>query len=200
MGSPLSPILAIVICVKYEKVFEATLGVDNRMKIRRFMDDVWVVGKYKKGSRIEEREIDKGIIDFRTFCYHERMKIETEGIQDEIEFLECRVRRVGGRWECEYRVKNEEREKKKMEMLKKFVEYGSYGDRRKVGIVIGAMARVEQNCSEKVGILTKGLAVVRELHRAGYPNRVIKAGLQRMSRKGEGIGRVWRRVKELVGD
>jgi hypothetical protein len=199
MGSLLSPILVIVICVKYETVFGATLGVDNRLKIKRFMDDVWVIGKYKRGNRMEEREIDKAIIDFRTFCYHERMIIETEGVQEMVEFLECKVSRVEGRWECEYRVKNEEREEKKMDVLKKFVEYGSYGDRRKVGIVMGAMARVEQNCSEKVGILTKGLGVVRELHRAGYPNGVIKIGLQRMSRKGRG-GKMWRKVKELIGN
>ena len=197
MGSPLSPILAIVICVKYEIVFQGTLGVDNRLMIRRYMDDTWMIGRFKKGSRREEREIDKAIIDYRSFCYHERMKIETEGTQDEIEFLECKIKREGGKWQCTYRVKNEEREEKGMKRLKKFVEYDSYRDRRKIGIIMGAMARVEQNCSEEIGILTKGIAVVRELHRAGYPNREIKTGLIRMSRKGEG-GKTWRRVARII--
>jgi hypothetical protein len=198
MGSPLSPILAIVICVKYETVFKETLGVDNRLKIKRYMDDVWLIGRYKKGSKTEEKEIDKAIIDFRTFGYHERMKIETEGVQEKVEFLECTIERRKGKWECEYRVKNEERRKNGMKGLRRFIEYGSYGDKRKVGLVMGAMARVEQNCSEKIGILVKGTAVVRELRRAGYPNSEIKMGLHRMSRKGGGIGRVWRKVREIT--
>ena len=60
-----------------------------------------------------------------------------------------------------------------------------------------AMARIEQNCSEEVGILTKGVAMVRELHRAGYPNREIKTRLRRMSRKG-GKSKVWRRIAEII--
>jgi hypothetical protein len=61
------------------------------------------------------------------------------------------------------------------------------------------MVRVKQNCSERIEILIKGLAVVRELHRAEYPNREIKIGLQRMSRKGKEKGKMWRKMKELVG-
>eukprot|EP00026_Physarum_polycephalum_P003471 Phypoly_transcript_03483.p1 GENE.Phypoly_transcript_03483~~Phypoly_transcript_03483.p1 ORF type:complete len:357 (-),score=31.02 Phypoly_transcript_03483:258-1328(-) len=197
MGSPLSPILAIVICVKYEVVFLGTLGVDNRLKVKRYMDDVWMIGRYARGCKEEREEISKVVRDFRMFCYHERMEIETEGTQERVDFLECTIERREGKWECEYRVKNEEREEKKMGILKRFVEYGSYGDRRKVGMVMGALARVEQNCSEKMGILTKGTAVVRELRRAGYPNGEIKKGLERMSRKGGGVGRVWRKVREI---
>lgn len=52
---------------RYKIVFLAMLGVDNRMKVKRYMDDVWVVGKYKKGSRIEQGEIEKEIMTLGHF-------------------------------------------------------------------------------------------------------------------------------------
>jgi len=178
----------------YEKRFMGLLGGELKIKIKRYIDDAWFIGKYKKGSRIEEKRLTKGILDYRAFCYHERMILESEGVEKRVKFLECEIERREGKWECEYRVKNEERKEAGQKRLKKFVEYGSYGDQRKIGIVMGAMSRVEQNCSEIGGVIVKSLEVAEELRRAGYLRRIIKGGMERMGRK---VGGVWRRMVRI---
>lgn len=82
-----------------------------------------------------------------------------------------------------------------MKRIKRFAEYESYGKKEKVGIVAEAMSRVEQNCSDDVGRVRGCVGVVRDLHEAGYPNRVLKKRLERMGRK---KGGVWKKLKELV--
>ena len=69
------------------------------------------------------------------------------------------------------------------------------GDKKKIGVVMGAMARVEQNCSEKEGTLVKGVEMAGEFRRAGYPKNVIKKGMERMGRK---IGGVWSVMERLI--
>lgn len=118
------------------------------------------------------------------------MEIETEGVQERVEFLECMVERKKEKWEYE-------RKEKRIRKLKRFMEYESYGDRRKIEMVIGALSRVEQNCSEKKGILVKGMGVIQELQRAGYLNTKIKRGLDRIRKRRE-TGRVWREVRKIV--
>ena len=170
MGSPLSPILAIVICIKYEVVFKATLGSDNKIKIKRYMDDMWGIVKYKINHTTEKQCANKAITDLKSYCYHPRMIVETEGVSEKIDFLECRIEKKKGKWRGEYRVKNEERKEAGVKKLKKFMEYESYGSGEKVGIVIGAMARIEQNCTDNEGRVKGVIGVVSDLHAAGYPN------------------------------
>ena len=90
---------------------------------------------------------------------------------------------------------NEERKEAGVKKLKKFTEYESYGSGEKVGIVIGAMARIEQNCTDNEGRVKGVIGVVSDLHAAGYPNRVIKKGIERMGKK---VGGAWKEMKKLV--
>lgn len=195
MGSPLSPVLVIVICTKYEVTFMETLGRDNRLRVKRYIDDVWCVGKYRRESTIERQDTFRAITDLKSHCYHPRMVLETEGISEVAEFLECKIEKREGKWRCEYRVKNREREESRMKRIKRFAEYESYGEKEKIGIVVGAMSRVEQNCSDEMGRVRGCVGVVRDLHKAGYPNREIKRGLERMGRK---KGGVWKKLKRIV--
>lgn len=195
MGSPLSPVLAVLICTKYERVFIESLRCDRNLKVKRYIDDVWCVGKYLSESATERQDTLSAMVDLKSFCYHPRMVLETEGVKEWADFLEARIERRGKEWRCEYRVKNVEREEGGLKKIKKFADYESYGEREKIGIVMGAMARVEQNCMDNLGRVKGCLGVVRDLHAAGYPNREIKRGLERMGRK---EGGVWKKLKELV--
>ena len=195
MGSPLSPVLAVVICVYYERIFFAEPGRDKRLWMKRYVDDVWAVAKYRKGNEKERNAASMEFIKLRSTCYHERMEMETEGEKEEVRFLETRIEKGGRGWRCVYESKNEERERGGKKKLKRFTEYESYGDRRKVGMVIGAYTRVEQNCSDGIGKLEKSTYITEELVRAGYPKSVIIKGLDRMARK---TGDPWRQAKWLA--
>ena len=52
MGSPLSPVLAVLICVKYEKEFMGGVDRERRVRIRRYVDDVWMTVQYRRGKEI----------------------------------------------------------------------------------------------------------------------------------------------------
>lgn len=115
--------------------------------------------------------------------YHEKMELESEGCMKKVEFLECRIERIEKNWRCSYWSKNMARKEKGEKEMIRFVEYSSYGDRRKIGLVIEAFTRVKKNSSDVERVWLEVMQVIRELREVGYTKYTIKRALERMERK-----------------
>jgi hypothetical protein len=185
MGSPLSPPLAVLICMMYKVLFKENLGSELRIRVRRYIDDVWVVGKWRRGDGEGRRKVWKQMERLRNGCYHERMIIESEGLMKRVDFLECRIERRK-RWSCKYWSKNMARKERKKREMRRYTEYNSYRRREKIELVMGALTRVKMNSNEVEGVLKGWMEVIRDMRRAGYLEREIRRRIVRMEKKKRG--------------
>lgn len=202
MGSPASPPIAILVCVKYEWEFRTSLGKDDRyIRMYRYIDDVWAVAKFKRDSQLERQRALKLIYGI-TQCYHDKMEKETEGVQWEgevgtpISFLEAKISRVGGKMIMDFNSKNSDSITEDKLKLRRFKDYSSFGGDNKIGIVIGTLTRVSKFTTDDARLMVGVLEITRELREAEYPFDTLAEGCLRMWRKGKKT--VWHRLTQYM--
>lgn len=200
MGSPLSPPLAVLTCLRYEMEIQSTLGADNRIRIKRYIDDVWFLGKFKKGDEEEKAAIVEMGRFFKNKCYHKKMSLEITAENEEVtDFLECGIQReTNGHWTCFYQSKNMIRRKKgRKSDLIRHAHFASFGSRKRTGIVMGAMARVQQNSNTEWAKILGGFHAVKDLVKAGYGKKVLMEGIRRSGWKYG--GQEWSDLRRITG-
>jgi len=145
MGSPLSPIIAILVCARREHYYLNSLGREiNLLKAIRYMDDVLIFTKYKKEDK--EKTL-KHVIGLMT-CYHLCMDLEITDFGKEIKYLECEIKLKKGKLIVSHVIKNQESIIKQGTLnFMKTANYYSYNPKsNKLGTIIGTYCRILRNC------------------------------------------------------
>jgi len=189
MGSPLSPIIAILVCARREHYYLNSLGREiNLLKAIRYMDDVLIFTKYKKEDK--EKTL-KHIIGLMT-CYHLCMDLEITDFGKEIKYLECEIKLKKGKLIVSHVIKNQESIIKQGTLnFMKTANYYSYNPKsNKLGTIIGTYCRILRNCSDHLELVKSVGMANEELTLLNYPRSIIKEGLERMY--GKTKNKIWR--------
>jgi hypothetical protein len=100
MGSPLSPVLAVLLCAFYESNFLQQLSREQRKSIAgfRYVDDVFLASKGDIQPLWEDLQLN---------CYHENLVLEETGASPQADFLECIIENTEKGISTRFRNKNE---------------------------------------------------------------------------------------------
>lgn len=192
MGSPLSPILAILYCCRIESYFLDTLKINMKFNSIRYIDDILIIlsGKEKE---MTERNIQQLIVTMKHF-YHNGcdvvMEIEESG--QNINFLENKISIFRDNLEIEYFNKNEENiENENKQKIIRFKHWKSYEpEEQKLGLIIGFLTRISRLSNDENALLHNILCLIKELYLLGYPRRIINTALYKMELKTE--QKIWK--------
>ena len=189
MGSSLSPIIAILVCARREHYYLNSLGREvNMIQAIRYMDDVLIVAKYKKGKRQDTIKTAIGLMT----CYHQCMDLELTEMGNEVKYLECKIQIEKRKLTVTHVFKNYESITNHGTLtFMKTADYLSYTPKsNKLGIIIGTYCRITRNCSNPLGLITSIGLANEELSILNYPKSLIKEGMERMY--GKTNDKIWR--------
>jgi len=194
MGSPMSPIIAILVCARREHYCLQGLQRE-RMMVRafRYVDDMLIIIKFKKGKRYRTEQTAVKIMN----CYHRSMEMSVEKYDKTVEFLEYTLTVTKNSVEMKHLCKNEEQFMKDGTLkYMKLPEATSFTPwRQKLGVIIGTFCRIQRHCSN---VKTLALAIEQtctEMKICKYSKRLLYEALERMYHKtGDAI---WRTFKKL---
>ena len=108
MGSPLSPVLAILVCAYYEHKFMHSLNnLATRISGVRYIDDVTVIIAYNKNDPFSKLKALSIKTDFLNDCYHKDLILKEELVCDnQFNFLDLSISHNGNNFVCNYLNKN----------------------------------------------------------------------------------------------
>ena len=201
MGSPLSPVLAILICAYYEhKWLESkTPLVRARVAGIRYVDDTHNVVAVNGRDASSEREA-RVLLSEMNACYHRDMEVQEEKIENNrYHFLETTVECRPDGFEVMHRNKNFEHlllhGKQKLYRYQHFFSFSPY--RAKKGVVISALSRIARNCSSDARVIESVFQLFVELQMLRYPRALLLSALDRLWRR---TGKdVWMALRSAVG-
>lgn len=200
MGSPLSPILAVLVCAYYESQYlaeEAQLQVRRRVDGARYVDDALFATGYSSpgDKKIAQKAIDHAV----KHMYHKNLDIELDEDQNNIHMLESIIDTTHvGTLPVRFWYKNaesvEKHGKQKVLRFQHFDSFSSYSSKK--GVIISTLMRMREatNCSET--LQQDLLILAKELSLLGYPRNILKSALSLVTcRARERNDETWSNVK-----
>jgi len=194
MGSPMSPIIAILVCARREHYCIQGLAREKQMiRAFRYVDDMLIMMKYRKGKR----HLTEKIITKVMTCYHKSMEMSVERYGTKIEFLEYQISMEKHTIEMGHLCKNEEQLLKTGTLkFKKLPEADSFAPRKqKLGLIIGNFCRIGKHCSNIKTLVLAMEQTCTEMQMCGYGKNLLYEALERMYQKTG--SEIWRTMKKL---
>ena len=203
MGSPLSPILAILVASYYEYMFFSNLSELEKDKVDgiRYVDDIVIIGSYVAHDIIDKRHTDRLIDDFIR-CYHEDLVLEEEEIKnDQFVFLEGDIS-ISNSDVFLMQIKNKNWESvlnDNSQKIKRYVHWKSYSPSQiKRSIIFGAINRIVIHSSSDCFIFYSVMKLFFELRLLQYPWRIMKGVIYCLMRKKEPLLPVWNKILDSI--
>ena len=203
MGSPLSPVLAIMVCAYYENTFFKTCSVDNRKRIEgiRYVDDIITVGVFKENDQYDKSKTLKVMHEFES-CYHEDLVLEKEHIVDNefFTFLEGNIKID----DTELIMKHKNINWVNLrcfgkQKIKRFIHWFSFTSNRiKRSIVLGALSRILVHSSSDYWILQSVMKLFFELYTLKYPFTFLRRTINMIRFKRKEKENIWKRLDEVL--
>ena len=180
MGSPLSPALAIITCMRAEKEFISSIATDSQyLRGSRWMDDLLITI-----IRTEENSKRMNEIEHRIKTIYPNMTLELEKQVDDSKFLESRIRlELDNRVNLTYYNKNKEAIQKNDELVfRTMMHRSSYvPERRFADLMVQALGRIVTACTNTDMILLAVHERVAELIKAGVSDRELDRTIFRLT-------------------
>jgi hypothetical protein len=205
MGSPISPILAIMVCAYYESSFYKNCNSDERQRTEgvRYVDDIIVYGIYNR-KIVGDKDKTMRVMDSFENCYHEDLILEEEKVVDgQCIFLEAEIkldyknkilmRFKNVNWKY---IMNGERRK-----IMRYVHWRSYTPRSiKRCTIIGCIHRIIMHSSCDVFMRDSILKLFFELRSLEYPWKFLAGVMYDMMNKYREYGDVMYRLCAIVDE
>ena len=185
MGSPISPVIAVVLCAHSEVTFMRTLGLSSRLlRGTRYVDDVFLLYRRFQGAP----SIDDFWKLLQTQCYPRELQLEeTGGSPNPAEMLESILSLTNeGDLEMNYLDKNAEsiREKGKQKFLKMQPRNSFTRMSAKKSTMYGALLRMADACSNIDGNAENFMRAAeiraKEFKLLGYTNKTFMTCLNKV--------------------
>jgi hypothetical protein len=203
MGSPLSPILAILVATYYEFMFLSNLSEEQKAKVAgiRYVDDIVILGSYDDDNITDQKDTDCIIQDFIK-CYHKDLILEEEEIKDDqFIFLEGDITISKGK-DFLMQIKNNNWDSvlnHNLQKIKRYVHWKSYSPLQiKKSIIFGAINRIIIHSSSDCLVFYSTIKLFFELRLLQYPWRIMKGIVYRLMKKKEPLIPVWNRILEFL--
>lgn len=195
MGSPLSPILAIMYCARAENYFLESL--DTRINIRgvRYIDDLLLVLSCNKEEASMEI-IDNSINDLKGLYNNgSGVELQIEDWGKHLQFLENEIYITNDKVYIEYFNKNGIKR-----YITRFKSYKSYEPKiQKIGMIIGYLKRIERLSTSTSRFMLQVKLIIQELLDLHYPKGIIKKAIHGMENSRKEIWEELNRIKIWLG-
>jgi hypothetical protein len=203
MGSPISPVLAIMVAAYYENMFYLDCGSDAECRFRgmRYVDDILAMAVYDEKKIGDEKKM-LNVLDKFENCYHEDLTLEKESIIDgNFVFLEGEIMMYGND-KMLMRYKNVnwnyicENGKQK---IRRYMHWKSYTSRKvKSSTILGAMSRILVHSSTERNARESLVKLFMEFSMLEYPFSFIKrCVMKKMRKEGEECG-LWLTMVKII--
>jgi len=195
MGSPLSPILAIMYCARAENYFIETLDTKIIIHGARYIDDLLLVISGNK-EELNFENMDNIIKDLKGLYNNgSGVELQIEYWGKHLQFLENEIYITNNKLYIEYFNKNGIKRN-----ITRFKSYKSYEPKiQKIGMIIGYFKRIERLSTSASGFMLQVKRIIQELLDLDYPKNVIKRAIYGMKSKKEEICNELHRIKIWLG-
>jgi len=194
MGSPMSPIIAILVCARREHYCLNGLQREiNMIRAFRYVDDMMIILKYKKNKRYLTERIANKIMN----CYHQCMEMNIEQYDRTVNFLEYKIAVKDNKIIIGHLCKNEEHfmETGTLKFMKLPEATSFVAKKQKLGMIIGNFCRIKRHCSNLTTLALAMEQTCTEMKVCGYGKKLLIEALEFMySKTGEEI---WQTFKKL---
>jgi hypothetical protein len=208
MGSPISPMLAIVFCAFYECIHEVKqIHSSNKVRGSRYVDDaIFITGLHS----LEPKEIEEADSRLRHVAdkgYHVDLIVECDDNQHDIAMLESTVHWKDGQPCNEFWHKNRNSiiNHGTQDFLK-FQPFESYSSKSsKRGVIISTFVRMQAASSNDDMLLRPLTSVLKELKSLRYPKSIVTSAIETMKHRSPPDGWVdncfvWGKALSLADD
>lgn len=210
MGSPISPILAVLMCAYNEANYmtdQRKKGEHRRVDGVRYVDDALFASGYNSNVLGDKDKAQKAIDHMIKNAYHEKLKIEVDTNQEQIQMLESIIDTTEiGKLSISFWYKNEEMVKKeKKQKVLKFQHFDSFSPyTSKKGVIISTLMRMRTATNNSKTLQHNLSTLAEELSLLSYPYGILKSALDSVRRKAkENNDDMWTEVhmpdKEIMG-
>ncbi len=174
MGSPLSPILAILVCAYYENKFLVSLSRNAAARVKgvRYVDDTDFFVAFDKRSPASKRQAENLLSKLINSCYHKDMVVKPEMISGNTNaYLECLVSKVDCRIFCSHNNKNiTSLFNSNKQLFLKYHHYFSFAPLiSKKGVINSTLLRIKQSSSTLPSFCMSIIVLMHELRTLSYP-------------------------------
>jgi hypothetical protein len=206
MGSPISPILAILVCAHAEfKFIKANTG--RKVCGTRYVDDAKFLTTFDKSDSVDWDVANKLLNHVSKTCYHKDLIVELDDNQTHIKMLESIVwwPTSGNRLRAEFWHKNKDFIRDfGIQKFIKFQRADSFAtNASKKGVIISTVMRIIHASSHMCEFLKAIPFVFQELNLLGYSLSMIKQVVDRLRKDPlpDGWGSyTWEKVLEIACD
>jgi hypothetical protein len=203
MGSPLSPVLAIMVCAYYENMFFKTCSTDERKRIEgiRYVDDIITIGGFEDNNLYDKSKTMKVMHEFES-CYHEDLILEEEMIVENefFTFLEGNIK-IDDNNELIMKHKNINWANVRhygKQKIKRFIHWSSFTSNRiKKSIVLGALNRILVHSSSEYWIIQSIMKLFFELYNLKYPFTFLRRIINTIRNKRKERESLWNKLDEI---
>ena len=204
MGSPLSPILAILVAAFYEYQFFESCRQEEKDEIDgvRYVDDISIIAVCDRNVPGDEERIDL-LMDKFEKCYHEDLILERTPIDDGDEWIflagnlkiDCFGRLDMSSKNVNWKHVLNERNQK----IVRFVHWFSYNSKQvKRAVICGAVHRIIVNSSCVYNMIEAMFKLFMELRILKYPWSVICSVIVSCKRKKGHLSLLWNQIETLI--
>jgi hypothetical protein len=206
MGSPISPVLAVLVCAYSEAKFKEAIAMDptfdRNVYGARYVDDaIFVVGYNTDVPNDQQKAADT--IDYVVkHGYPDKLTLECDPDQNYIKMLESVIDTTSiGDIRLRFWHKNAEavadRDTQKFVKYQHFDSFSPYTAKR--GVLISTLIRMRAASSTRDGLVSAIPGFVKELRNLNYPLGIIRSAVDTVTHRAENDP-IWRGVVDLVYD
>jgi hypothetical protein len=187
MGSPISPVLAILVCAYSEHLSLCDRQKHQRRKVHgvRYVDDGFYMTGFHSSDPNDRMRAQLAIdaVTERGVCYHKNLSMEMDPNQDHIDMLESTIDlSTPGVLTATFWHKNADslRTTGKQKFLKfqQFSSYSPYSAKR--GVIISTLMRMRAASSSVQGVIDTLPLWCQELRSLGYPKSIVVSAINRL--------------------
>jgi hypothetical protein len=210
MGSPISPILAILVCAYSENVFTNNNKYEDRRVLgTRYVDDAKFLTVYRKSDENDFVKACETLRNVSKTCYHKNLEVECDPDQTNIKMLESIVHwpESGNMFTAEFWHKNKDSiSTRGRQTFVKFQRADSFSpSTSKKGVLISTFMRIRNASSDEQEFLKALPAIFKELRILQYSLSTVNRVIDRMKAdpepKGWGSMRnTWETAHKLACD
>lgn len=200
MGSPMSPVLATIMCSYCEAKFKETMrqkyGDTNANSVHgiRYVDDALYLAGYDSKSAFDKSIAKSLVQEWIDKAYHKNLVLEVDPERNFVHMLESVINTTTDTLQMTFWHKNAEsiRYQNKQKLLKyqHFHSFASYSVKR--GVLISTLMRMRVASSNDDCMLLAVPTFVKELYLLDYPLSIVKSAVQAVARKRD--SQFWRGV------
>lgn len=185
MGSPLSPVLSILVAAYYESRFFRSCSLDDRSRIEgiRYVDDIIALGIYDSDCRSDRMRTKLVMDQFENHCYHDDLVLEKETVVDNscifleadmkihVDYVEMKHKNVNWSSLVSY----------SRQKIRRYVHWYSHtSGKHKRAVIIGTMKRIAVHSSSVNFIMESMMKLFFELRVLEYPWNFIRKVIDRL--------------------